>query len=536
MEIGVPGVVSAGVVRDWSRHALAALSVARTQIDALNVFPVPDGDTGTNLYFTVESATSSVEECCAGGQASAAEAARALATGALLGARGNSGVILSQIIRGAGEVLADASGQALDGTVVQRLLARGADLAYQAVEHPVEGTILTVIRAAAESAEEAVKAGTRDGRAVLEAALQGARGALERTPAMLEALRRAGVVDAGGQGLVVVLDALASAVSGVPRPDVELSAPDADVVSTRDTDYAGPAYEVMYLLDADDAQVPRLRAVLDSLGDSLVVVGGDGLWNVHVHVDDAGAAVEAALAVGRPHRIRISHLATSAAPGPSGRALVAVSHGPGVAALLEDAGVTVIPAQARMRPATSEFLGAMERAHARELVLLPSDRDSLAVAELAAEEVRSTGVRVAVIPTRSIVQTLAAVAVHDSDIRFDDDVVAMTRAAGATRYAAVTVASRAVLTTVGPCREGDVLGLVDGDIAVIGSDALSVTQEMLGGMLAIGGELVTLLFGSEADDALREQLVVWLERQHPLIEVVTHDAGQPLWPVIVGVE
>lgn len=539
--MGISSPVSAALVRDWAHHALVALGAAREEIDSLNVFPVPDGDTGTNLYLTVEAAAASVDACCGDGEPSADEAARALAMGALLGARGNSGVILSQILRGFGEILSEISGAALDGAGVHRLLARGSERAYEAVAQPVEGTILTVIREAAEGAAEAVRGGRADAASVLEHAVQTAEEALERTPTMLESLRLAGVVDAGGQGLVMVLAALAQTVSGVPRPMPRVrSGPvgsgEEPTVARALEDYAGPAYEVMYLLEATQEGVAALRDELGLLGDSLVVVGGDGLWNVHVHVDDAGAAVEAALAVGRPTRIRITYLQHDNALGREVRRLVAVTHGPGIAALLGDAGVVVVPAQPRARPATAEFLDAMEQSHATEIVLLPSDRDTTAVAEIAAEEGRRRGRRVAVIPTRSVVQTLAAVAMHDSDQPFDDDVVAMTRAAGATRYAAATIASRSALTTVGPCAEGDVLGLVDGDIAVIGTEVLSVCQEMLSGMLAIGGELVTLLFGSDADDDLRGDLVEWLTRSYPMVEVVEHDAGQPLWPVIVGVE
>jgi DAK2 domain fusion protein YloV len=533
-------VLSSALVRDWAQRALSALGDARVDIDALNVFPVPDGDTGTNLYLTMESACESVEQCWHESPEGppAGEAARAMSLGALMGARGNSGVILSQILRGTSEVLSGLpDGQALDGTAVHRLLARAADLGYEAVARPVEGTILTVARAAADSAQAVLQAGTDDAAGVLQAAADGAREALDRTPEMLESLRLAGVVDAGGRGLVVVLDALAEAVSGVHRDDVGVHVPiprPADGEATHH--YGGPAYEVMYLLDADDSDVPALRAELDGLGDSLVVVGGDGLWNVHVHVDDAGAAVEAAMRVGRPHRIRITHLEPVAAGAVAGRSLVAVSHGPGVAALLGEAGVGVVPAKARQRPSTGELLDAIRLTHATEVVLLPSDSDTRGVAEVAAEQARASGVRVAVIPTRSIVQTLAAVAVHDPEARFDDDVVSMTRAAGATRYAAVTVASRSALTTVGPCAEGDILGLVDGDIVKIGADVASVARGILDGMLAVGGELVTLVLGSDAGADLREDLPEWLAAQHPLTEVVVHDGGQPLWPIIMGVE
>jgi dihydroxyacetone kinase-like predicted kinase len=524
----VPAIVSSALVRDWAYRALSGLGDARADIDALNVFPVPDGDTGTNMYLTMESACESVDQCWMPDAVSApsvSDAANAMSLGALMGARGNSGVIMSQILRGTSEVLGTLpDGTVLDGNAVHLLLRRAADLGYEAVARPVEGTILTVARAAADAAHAVVEAGNVDGGAVIIAAADGAREALARTPTMLESLRLAGVVDAGGRGLVVVLDALADVVTGVrrtatvlePGPHVPVPRP-VDLEARRHVD--GPAYEVMFLLEAADDAVPKLRAELDALGDSLVIV-------------------EAALLAGRPYRFRITHL--DAVIGPAAhldsRALVAVSHGPGVADLLGRAGAGVVPAAAQQRPSTAELLGAIHQSHASEVVILPSDRDTRGVAEAAAEQARAYGIRISVIPTRSIVQTLAAVAVHDPTARFDDDVVAMTRAAGATRYAAVTIASRAALTTVGPCAEGDVLGLVDGDIVVVGHDVADVAREILSRMVAIGGELVTLVLGVDATADLSEDLPAWLESTHPLIDVAVHDGGQPLWPIIMGVE
>jgi dihydroxyacetone kinase-like predicted kinase len=290
----------------------------------------------------------------------------------------------------------------------------------------------------------------------------------------------------------------------------------------------------MFLLDAPGPAVGALRRRLDGLGESLVVVGSEDLWHVHVHVDDAGAAIEAALAAGRPHRIRITYL--EPVLHGRGRRIVAVAHGPGVVELLQACAVTVVRAQAGLRPATGELLEAIGQARAAEVIVLPSDGDTCLVAEQAAAQARADGLRVSVIPTRAVVQTLAAVAVHDPEATFDEAVVAMTRAAGATRYAAVTVASRNALTTVGPCAPGDVLGLVDGDIVAIGTDVSAVARELLSGMLAVGGELVTLVPGEQADQPLRTGLRDWLESAFPLVEVVEHDGGQPLWPLIMGVE
>jgi DAK2 domain fusion protein YloV len=532
----VPTAVSAGLVQEWAERALQALGEARQEIDALNVFPVPDGDTGTNLYLTVEAA---LQEVVRARGASVAEAAAALARGALLGARGNSGVILSQVLRGASEVIGRLpEGEPLDPDSVRSLLRRGAELSYAAVARPVEGTILTVARAAAERAE----AQRGDAVAVLHAAVAGAQEALAHTTDQLESLRRAGVVDSGGAGLVVVLRALDETVSGVRRP-ARLAWPKRAVpesvageVPSEPVDYAGPAYEVMFLLDADDAHVADLRAVLDALGDSLVIVGGDRLWNVHVHVEDAGAAIEAALRAGSPSRIRITHLDTGAKEPRTGRAIVAVTHGPGIADLLRQAGVHVIPTAPRAKPSTGEVLEALLQTHAQEVLVLPSDSDALPSVEAAAAEARTAGLRVAVIPSRSVVQTLAAVAVHNPDAHFDADVVSMTRAAGATRYSAVTVATKQALTMAGPCHPGDVLGIVAGDIAVVGEDVEAVARVLLDKALAAGGELVTVVFGSDASDEVRDSFPRWIETAHPLVDVVVHEGGQPLWPMILGVE
>lgn len=539
--------MSADLIRQWARHARVGLASARAQIDSLNVFPVPDGDTGTNLLLTMESGAGSVEECCSSGEPTGLEAAQALARGALLGARGNSGVILSQILRGASEVLGRSDTHEVDGRVIDRLLQRATELAYSAVAHPVEGTILTVVREAAEGATALLDSSERqsaiNAMPVIDAAIRAAENALARTPEMLEALRLAGVVDAGGQGLIVVLKALRSALEGRavpedPQDTVEAGAVMA-VVPASLAGYTGPAYEVMYLLDADAADIPSLKAQLDALGDSLVVVGEGRLWNVHVHVDDAGAAIEAGLGVGRPWQIRVTHLDAGSMPAAgegSGRVLVAVSHAPGTTRLLRESGAITVTAPAQGRPSAAELLAGIQESGVGEAVLLPSDKDTVAVAEIAADQARENGLRVSVIPTRSIVQTLAAVAVHDPSRRFEDDVVAMTRAAGATRYGAVTIASRAALTTAGPCSVGDVLGLVDGDIVLVGADVRSVVHGMLAGMLAVGGELVTVLYGLDAPEPLRRDLRGWLAEEFPLVEVADLDAGQPLWPVIVGVE
>ncbi|MBH5338862.1 dihydroxyacetone kinase, partial [Streptomyces pactum] len=315
---------------------------------------------------------------------------------------------------------------------------------------------------------------------------------------------------------------------------------------------SGPAFEVIYLLEADDAAVARLRDRLDALGDSLVVVGGDGLWNVHVHVDDAGAAVEAGIQAGRPYRIRITHFgsapdagrAGTAAPHPGGRApaepaaraVVAVVPGEGLAALYTEAGATVVGADPGEPPASGELVEAVRRAHAREVVLLPNDAALRHTAAAAAEQARGEGVRVALIPTRSPVQGIAALAVHEPGRRFDEDVVTMTAAAGATRHAELAVAEHESWTTAGVCQAGDVLGLIDGDVAVIRPDVPTAARAVLDRMLAAGGEMVTLVLGAGVADGVATELEEHVRRRYLAVDTVVYRGGQHGVPLIIGVE
>ncbi len=373
----MPQVLDVIAVRAWCSLALEALGRDRAEIDAINVYPVADGDTGTNLYLTVESAHQAVEAVFAGLEAGPEPAApalpevmRAMAHGALIGARGNSGTILAQLLRGMAQVLTEGGtgegdhAAGADADALRLALGRAAESAREAVAHPVEGTVLTVATAAAEAAS-GVDGDCRD---VVRAAYEGACAALDATPGQLAALGSAGVVDAGGRGLVVVLGALSEAVSGEAAPvrrgggavHARVDAvPDGVLLECpEDEGAAGPAFEVIYLLEADDGAVARLRSRLDALGDSLVVVGGDGLWNVHVHVDDAGAAVEAGVEAGRPYRIRITHFGlgdvhathASAPRERAERAVVAVVPGDGLAGLYREAGATTVPDRPGDRP------------------------------------------------------------------------------------------------------------------------------------------------------------------------------------------
>ncbi|WP_371618081.1 DAK2 domain-containing protein [Streptomyces sp. NBC_00454] len=538
--------LDAEAVRTWSALALAALGRAREDIDAINVYPVADADTGTNLYLTAESADRELADVFAGvtdGTAgtSLPEAVRAFAHGALIGARGNSGTILAQLLRGVADVLADEPAGRGPARLLAQALTRAAEEAYQAVAHPVEGTMLTVATAAAKAAAVA-EAAAGSAADVAAAAYDGARAALAETPGQLAALGRAGVVDAGGCGLVAVLGALWQALSGQEPADEPVRGRAVPVPRPPEPcaeDLGGPAYEVLYLLEAAEARVAELRTRLDGLGDSLVVVGGDGLWNVHVHVDDPGAAVEAGVVAGRPYRIRITHFGDErrrTRGERAQRAVVAVVQGEGLAGLCGEAGATTVLARPDGPPAVAELVAAVRRAHAREIVLLPNSAELRAVAAAAAEQARADGVRVAVIPTRSEVQGLAALAVHDPEGTFDEDVVAMTAAAGATRYGELAVAERQSFTSAGICQAGDVLGLIDGDVAVIGPDLPETAEAVLARMLGSGGELVTLVLGPEVPDTLAARLEAYVQQSHLAVDTVTYRGGRGSAPLLIGVE
>jgi DAK2 domain fusion protein YloV len=521
----VGDLLDAAAVRRWCRLAAEALGRTRAEIDALNVFPVPDGDTGTNLHLTVLAASEAVDRLP--GDPDAAAAWRALAEGALLGARGNSGVILSQILRAMSEVLGG-------GGRLAEALRHASRLADRAVAHPVEGTMLSVLRTVAGACPDDGEPG-----AVAWTVAERARVALRETTGQLEVLARNGVVDAGAAGLCVILDALAAVASEEFPQRYEVPQRTVPEVACEPSaeEGSGGGYEVMYLIDAEEDAVTALRADLDRLGDSLVVVGGEGLWNVHVHTDDAGPAIEAGVRAGRPHRIRVTYLQTASDRHArnTGRGVVTVTLGEGLTALFEHHGARAVRRESGRPPSLDELAEAIVLA-GDEVAVLPNDRTVLAVAEAAAQRAREDGVRVAVIPARASAQGLAALAVHDPLRRFDDDVIAMTSAAGATRSGHLETADGEAVTSAGICRTGDTLGLIDGDVCVIGSDLTDVAVRILMRMLSGGGELVTLITGADLPAGLLDTVEEHLHEHRPDVEVMVYDGGQDRYPLLIGVE
>ncbi|GIE83303.1 hypothetical protein Aph02nite_92530 [Actinoplanes philippinensis] len=730
--------LDAAAVRRWCDGGLEALRVHQREIDDLNVYPVPDGDTGTNLVLTLTAAHEALMVVRDSGHIGVerpgpegvAGLMRRMARGALLGARGNSGVIVSQILRGMADTFAGAV--AVRGGELARALRTATDAAYAAVARPVEGTVLSVVAAAAEAA------GRIKSDSLVTVAREAARAAAEalaRTPQQLPVLADAGVVDAGGRGLCLLLDALVEAIDtdetdtaaargdGVGRPAagaavvgvagpgggdgvgrsaggaavvgmaglgggdgvgssaggaavVEAAGPGgegapradgADAVAGRPWESAddgtgerikaggvpdpgaladgperttpmargdmppeearqaghggtssssarhgatasggagrggaisggagrggsasggaghggtisggagrggsasggaghggttsggagrggttsgggghgageagcsGYGFEVQYLLDATEEAVARLRLTLDRMGDSLVVVGtGEGdppTWNVHVHVTEIGPAIEAGIEAGRPYRINVT-LLEDRPTGSDQRGAVVVAAGDGLTALFEAEGAVVVD----RNPSTAEMLAAVHATGARAVVLLPNDANTHAVAVSAAREAETMGVRVSVVPTRSPVQALAALAVRDAQRPFADDVIAMAEAAGACRYGEVCTAQRDAFTVAGRCRAGDLLGLVDGEVHVIGRDVAEVSRRLLDRMLGGGGELVTLVLGADAPPGFEDVLRGHVHRAWPFSEVQCYAGGQPRYHLLAGVE
>ena len=545
MEAPTGGGIELAVVQRFVDVAVDALADAREEIDALNVYPVPDGDTGTNMYLTMSAARDAIHEAVAQ-ELDLGAALAAFRRGALLGARGNSGVILSQMLGAIALRIARATPEEHNATVMAEAMAEATDASYAAVGTPVEGTILTVARAASDAAVRRAAEPRARARDVFTAAAGSARDALVHTPEQLRQLREAGVVDAGGRGLCVVLDAAESVLTGRRRIARRhpLGAPTIPVtVAVDDLTENGPSYEVMYLLDSDDpAAIQRLKGDLAPLGDSLVVVGGEGLWNVHVHVDDVGAAIEAGIPAGRPHRIRVTHFAEQVeaaaqrAEERAGRRIVAVAAGPGLARLFGDAGAIVIEGAPGRRPSTGMLLDAVVGSGAAEIVILPNDPDSVRAAQIAARTAEEDhAVRVAVIPTEAQVQGLAALAVHEPARTFDADVLEMTATARHTRHGAVTIAAKQAMTMAGPCEPGDVLGVLAGDFAVVGSDLAGVAVEVLERLLGGGGELVTLVSGA-GGNGLAQQCEDYVADRHAHVDVVVYDGGQDRYPLLMSVE
>ena len=535
-------VMDGATVRRWFLLSADALASTRAAIDLLNVFPVPDADTGRNLHATITSAAAALADLPP--HASPAETWQVATTAALRGACGNSGIILSQLLRGLADICAPAS--PCDGSVVAMALTHAAAAARAAVRRPVEGTVLTVADAAAQAASQA--SGLAE---VCRAAAAGAREALARTQQQLEALTARGVVDAGAAGLCVLLDALCAAISGthpdayeVPEP-LPGSAPAGRPGQTQEppgapAPFSPHAYEVTFLLDAADDAVASLADHLDQLGDSLVVSGGGGQWHVHVHVADAGAVIEAGVAAGRPSRISVTYLnVLPAGPagtpaGPAGTpagpatAVVAVADGPGLRDLLGAAGAVVAAAAGAASPEPS----------LADLAAGPGPRTLIGSADLAPRWPAGWPV----VEIASPVQAIAAVAVHDPQRDRQTDATAMRRAVAGMRWASVSGPEVPVPAQAGggsspPAgNTGVLVGRVCGEVVATGVDQFGVVAEVIGRLLGPGTELITIVAGVAAGPDLPARAAGHAASLAPDADVTCYRGGMTGAVLLVGAE
>lgn len=534
-------------VRRWATTCCDVLAAHRDEIDALNVFPVPDQDTGSNLLATMRAGLDAVLQDRAQDQdVPPGSTAAVLASGALMGARGNSGVILSQVLRGLAEPLIgdDAALDAppLDGAALREGLRRADELAAAAVSNPVHGTVLTVLHAAAHAA--AALPSDELGE-VASAATTAAAGALADTPRHLAVLAEAGVVDAGGRGLILLLEALLAVVT--ERPGALCT------VSPGTHPYSKPAwevgvpqheYEVMYLLEgADEVRLGSLRAELNTLGDCVVVVGtGEasegrprGAWKVHVHCSDVGAAIEAGMRAGWPHRISVMSFADQVSGDHAAYDGCAMSHavlvvvdGPGMAGLCRAEGAIIAPHTSNV----DDILAVLVAIRAREVTVFAEPN----VAQIAAAATRGAGQDVVIFPVASPVQALAALAVHDGARPAAQDRIAMGDAVDTTRCGELTVARSDTLTRAGRCQPGEFLGILGDQVVLISRDPLAAALELVRQLLSIGGELVTAVLGQDAQHGFGDALRAQLQVSHPEVEMVVYTADVPERVLLVGVE
>jgi uncharacterized protein len=578
-----------------------ALATHRETLNRLNVYPVPDGDTGTNMALTVDAVQRELVAAePEGHDPDLAAVAKALSHGSLMGARGNSGVILSQVLRGMAAAFQDAVTR--DGPAAEvgpddlvDALARASASAYAAVSNPVEGTILTVARAASEGAAGALGG---DGGAsltgVLEAARDQAAKALAGTTDQLPALKSAGVVDAGGAGLLLLFDSFLLVMEGrpveaPPAPPVregvaartaaragagagqaenpDGGAPGRPAGQRQDPRQAdgrgGPGeatdlrYEVIFLLEAPDESVPAFRSVWGSYGGSIVIVGGNGLYKCHIHTDEIGPAIEAAIEIGRPREIQVTDLTEQIEeerwvreaeasgtqeeplPEPVKSAVVAVASGDGVKRIFRSLGARQIVAGGQSaNPSTEEILEAITAAPAEQVVVLPNNRNVVAAAEQAADH--STK-KVRVVPTAGIPEGFAALLAYDPEADVDTNADNMAAAAKHVVAGEVAQASRGAVTTVGQVSEGDWLGISREKVEVVAKPPATAADAailLLDLLVSESGEheIVTVIEGEGAHAADTRRIVEWLGEKRPETISEVHHGGQPIYPYLFSIE
>jgi hypothetical protein len=514
------------------------------EVNRLNVFPVPDGDTGTNMSLTMDAVLAALAEVQDSHDLSAI--CKAITHGSLMGARGNSGVILSQILRGICDVVGAA--ERIDAPLVAAALDRSVEVAFQAVRKPVEGTMLTVLKDAARAASDATSAGMPLD-SLLDSAVAEAFASVRRTPELLPVLKENNVVDAGGFGLAILAEGFLAAYHGneVVVPDVEIAgAPSFSVVPENDWDDDEFLYCTEFLLFGADIDSSAVADYVEGSGGSELVVGADGEYKVHVHTDDPGAVLAYMTSIGEVAEVHVNNMrrqtaersaalaAQSAPPGPRKPiGVVTVATGSGINAILESLGADVIVNGGQtMNPSTAELLEAAMSVNADSIVILPNNKNIIMAAQQAAAH---ADIPIAVVPTKTVPEAFSALLAMDPDASFVDNTNAMTEAIQHVRTGEVTIAIKNSKAAAGRIRTGDVIGITGGEIEFIGSDIVEVAERLIEHMLD-DADTVTLLAGEGLTDEQLAHLAEAVSSAHPSIEVETHRGDQPLYPLIVAAE
>ena len=518
--------------------ATAWLERSAAEIDSLNVFPVPDGDTGTNMLLTMRSA---MAEASRSSKESASSVAGAMAHGALMGARGNSGVILSQILRGLAKRLNEKD--SLEGSDLVAGLIEGSSLAYKALSRPVEGTILTVIREASAAAQQ-FSSTNEDLYAIMEVTVNAAKDSVSRTPSLLPVLREAGVVDAGGLGLYVILEGalrfLRGEVEGYEGVEpISAELPRARVLAAE----RSYGYCTEFIIEGQGLSLDQIRERLEAIGESVLVVGDEDTARVHVHTFAPGAAISYATSLGTLRQVKVQNMDEQheefiAMQKPSlpqiDIATVAVVSGEGLTEVLRSLGVTVIvPGGETMNPSTEELLMAVESAPSEKVILLLNDPNIV----LAAEQAQGlTAKRVEVVPTESIPQGVAALLAFNYEADLEANVTAMERARASVKTVEVTTALRSAKFGDLAMKQGQAIAFLDGELIAVGDSMPQVIDEVLSKVDLEESEIVTLYYGADAEGAEAKEVAEAVRQRYPNLEVEVICGGQPHYKYILSVE
>jgi hypothetical protein len=525
--------------------ATSWLEKSAPDIDSLNVFPVPDGDTGTNMLLTMRS---SIEEAYRAPDHGAATVVRAMAKGALMGARGNSGVILSQILRGLAQGIAEKD--IVTGKDLADALRQASMAAYSGVTNPVEGTILTVVKDVSAAAQRQATEGPDDLTSVMEAAVRAAADSVAKTPSLLPVLRQAGVVDAGGQGLYTILEGALHYIKGevdqmqFKRPTVIASnIPLIVKTPQRMVDELPYGYCTEFLMKGKDLDLNKIRNRLHKRGKSLIVVGDSQTARIHIHTLDPGEVIHYATSLGTLHQLNIRNMNEQVQDFLQMRkektpavdvALVAVVAGDGLRDVFNSLGVTaIVPGGQTMNPSTKDLLQAVEKASSDKVIILPNNKNIIP----AARQVKGlTDKQVEVIPTESIPQGVAAVLSFDYEADFDSNVDIMTRAKTSVRSIEITRAVRSTRLGALDIKKKQPLGFLDGDMVAVGDDPIGVLSQTLSRIDLGRAQVATIYFGADTSLSDAERAAETIRKAHPQLQVEVVKGGQPHYDYIISIE